>query len=313
MRVKKGILSRIKLLFERNRLGELLVVGGALTPDELRGALQVQKDSGSKHLGRILLQEKLVSRRALYTALTQQITLRFMAGAATLVISFAALGGVKPARAGTIKDVPAKMTLVSVANPAFAPLKSHPALFGTEERESTNLEPFTKWSGMFERFETAMRTTDGQRVIRDWQADLSRFQGLSLFDMAQRVNDLVNEQPYIIDSKNWGKSDYWETPVEFFTRGGDCEDFAIAKYVSLRALGVPEDRMRVAIIHDEIKDIPHAVLILYTDNGPVLLDNQIKDVRYTDTVSRYRPIFTINRRGWWLHTKPATTVIASAR
>ena len=310
---EKGILSKLKLLFERNRLGELLVAKGALTPHELHQALQAQKQDGAKHLGRILLQQRYVSRRTLYTALTQQLTVRFMAAAATLIISFAALGGVKPARAGTIKDVPAKMTLVSVANPAFAPVKNHAPLFGTNEKESTNLQPFTKWSGMFERFDAAMHTQNGQKVIREWQTHLAAYQGLPLIQMAQKVNDLVNKQPYIVDSKNWGKSDYWETPIEFFTKGGDCEDFAIAKYASLRALGVPEDRMRVAIIHDEIKDMPHAVLILYTDNGPVLLDNQIKDVRYTDTVTRYRPIFTINRHAWWLHTQPATTVIASAR
>ncbi len=307
-----GILSRLQLLFERNRLGELLVLNGALTPNELRRALDTQKDTGKNHLGRILLQENFISRSALYKALTQQLTLRSMAAVATLVISFAGMS-IKPARAGSIKDNPAPMSLASVTNPAFTPIRIFPALFGTNERVSTNLRPFTKWTRMFERFEASLQSkSNDKQIIRDWQADLAAYKDLPLFAMAEKVNDLINRQKYIIDRENWGESDYWATPVEFFTRGGDCEDFAIAKYISLKLLGVPEERMRVAIIHDKIKDIPHAVLIVYTDKGAVLLDNQIKEVRYTDKVSRYRPIFTINRQAWWLHTQPATIVLGSA-
>lgn len=139
------------------------------------------------------------------------------------------------------------------------------------------------------------------------------YQGDSLYNMAYGVNDLINRQTYITDNRNWGKSDYWATPVEFLTRGGDCEDFAIAKYTALRALGVPEERLRVAIVHDEIKDIPHAVLIVYTEKGAVMLDNQMDKPVKTSETSRYRPIFSINRTAWWLHTKPQNTVIASAR
>ena len=165
---------------------------------------------------------------------------------------------------------------------------------------------------MFERFEASLQESSEKQVIRDWQADIAAFKDLPLFAMAEKVNNLINSQKYIVDGKNWGKTDYWATPIEFFTRGGDCEDFAIAKYISLRMLGVPEERMRVAIIHDEIKDIPHAALIVYTDKGAVLLDNQIKNVRYADTVNRYRPIFSINRQAWWLHTQPATIAPALA-
>ena len=115
-----------------------------------------------------------------------------------------------------------------------------------------------------------------------------------------------------LDNRNWGKSDYWETPVEFMTRGGDCEDFAIAKYISLRELGVSEDRMRLAIVQDTQKNIPHAVLALYTDDGGVvILDQQIKTVFDAGHQGRYRPIFSINRSAWWLYSLPQT-VVASA-
>ena len=109
------------------------------------------------------------------------------------------------------------------------------------------------------------------------------------------------------------KSDYWATPVEFFNNGGDCEDYAIAKYASLRALGVPENRMRVAIVQDLKKNIPHALLIVYTNNGPVALDNQSQKVlQIGNIINRYKPIFSINRTAWWLHVESSNTVVASA-
>ncbi len=306
----QGIFRKLKILLRRNRLGEMMVMNGCLTPYELRYALARQKKEGLC-LGRVLLQEEMITRRTLYNTLAQQWSLRGLAACMTLTIAFSGFGA-KSTRADPIKDVPAQMSLVSAANNAFSPVHTYPALFGSEERRSVNLEPFTKWSGMFERFEQAMTQPQGQEVIRQWQKDLRGLEGKSLKVMAKGVNELANAQKYVVDSRNWGKSDYWETPVEFFTRGGDCEDFAIAKYISLRALGVPEERLRVAIVHDKQKNIPHAVLIVYTEKGEALiLDNQVDHVRASSQISRYRPIFSINRQAWWLHTKPKSTILAS--
>jgi predicted transglutaminase-like cysteine proteinase len=306
-----GIFTKFRLLLERNRLGELLVLKGALTPRELRLALARQKEDGAS-LGHVLVRHKLLSRPALYRALAEQWTLRSLAAVAsfTIVLSCA---GAKSARAASIRDIPPQISLVSAANAAFAPVKAYPALFGTTEQSSGNLEPFTKWINMFSRFSAAMETPQGHEVAKNWKAELARYEGLPLRTMAEKVNSMINQETYIVDSRNWGQSDYWETPIEFFTKGGDCEDFAIAKYVSLRALGVPEERLRVAIVHDLKKDIPHAVLIVYTDSGALILDNQADQVRSSDMVTRYRPIFSINRQAWWLHTPPKTTVLASAQ
>ena len=125
---------------------------------------------------------------------------------------------------------------------------------------------------------------------------------------------MMNAKRYVSDAKNYGQNDYWATPVEFFKRGGDCEDFAIAKYTALKALGVPESRLRIAIVQDMQKNIPHAILIVYTDNGPLILDNQIKSAISASKISHYKPIFSINQDAWWLHTAPKgnVTVVASA-
>jgi predicted transglutaminase-like cysteine proteinase len=307
----KGIFTRLRITMRRNRLGELMVQGGILSTVQLRYALTRQRSTGA-HLGKILLNEKMVSRGALYSILAEQWTLRGIAAFVTVFIAVSSFSA-KPARAAsTIRDVPAELTLVGTANTAFAPIRSYPALFGTTERRSDNLKAFVKWTGMFTHFEAMLHDRRNQPTIQAWEKALRPFAGLPLDQMASAVNSLANRKPYVTDEANWHVADYWENPIEFFQRGGDCEDYAIAKYVSLRMLGVPEDRMRIAIVQDLEKNVPHAVLILYSNRGPLLLDSQIKDVRYTDSVSRYRPIFTINRTSWWMHSAPDSTMVASA-
>lgn len=307
----KGIINAIQSILDRNRLGELLVLRGIITPHQLRYALVRQRDTNTP-LGRVLMQEQMIRRRQLYSALIQQNTFRTLAAIVTISLSVSAFG-IKPAKAAGIRDIPAQISLVNVANAAFAPVNAYPALFGSQERRSANLKPFTKWTSMFDRFESSMATESGQDVMGEMKAELVSLKGLPLSTMAQRVNTMMNRTPYILDNQNWGQSDYWATPVEFMKRGGDCEDFAIAKYVALRALGVPEERLRIAIVHDLQKDIPHAVLIVYADEGAMILDNQSSEARMADNVNRYRPIFSINRSGWWLHTAPKGTVLASAQ
>lgn len=92
-----------------------------------------------------------------------------------------------------------------------------------------------------------------QKTLRDAQA-LPAPEGGSnpaRNDLAllRRVNDFFNRIPYETDQEHWGMVDYWATPVEMLaSNGGDCEDYAIAKYLSLKELGIPVERMRIAYV-----------------------------------------------------------------
>lgn len=306
-----GVFSGIKARLERNRLGELLVQHGVLAPADLKLALAGAR-SRNVTLGRYLLQTDQVSAFAIRRALTEQFMLRVMIASATIVLSIASFGLAKQANASGITDVPARMAFTQAA---FEPVASFPKLFDSTEKRSTSLSAFTKWTGMFEKFDVSMSTSHGQAKMHEFLRDLEPLRDLSLEQMVVGVNDLMNRVAYVTDQTNYGKSDYWATPIEFLTRGGDCEDYAIAKYTALRILGVPEERMRLAIVQDLQKNIPHAILVVYTDNGAVILDNQIKTAIRADNVKHYKPIFSINRTAWWLHTKPENgnvTVVASA-
>ena len=302
---KLGILGRLSLSLRENRLGDLLVKKSIITASDLTHALGLQK-ADQRPLGQVLVAENMISRWQLASILGQQYALRTCAALLLLGVGVSILSGKRVQADGS------GFMQVS-ASQDFARVSSYPALMETSERRDRDISAFTKWTGMFKKFDRQLRQTAHIESIREWQDDVSRYQGRSIKEMARGVNNLVNQNRYILDKNNWGKSDYWATPVEFLERGGDCEDFAIAKYAALRSLGVPEERMRVAIVQDTQKNIPHAVLVVYTNDGAYLLDNQIKSLIDAERKGRYEPIFSINRQAWWLHKKPSATMVASAR
>ncbi len=307
---QKGIFSNLQSRLRKNRLGELLVLDGFLTPSELKYALAGARQNGQQ-LGDYLVADNLVSRHAIRRTLVEQAMLRVMMAGIAIFISMASMGFAKKANAGQIQDATARIALTQTS---FQNIEQHPKVFGSTEKKSHSLKAFTKWTSMFQRFNRSLNANSASPEINKFRTDLQALKNLPLNQMATRVNSLMNAKRYISDSANYGQNDYWATPVEFFKRGGDCEDFAIAKYTALRALGVPESRLRIAIVQDMQKNIPHAVLIVYTDQGPMILDNQIKKATQASRIKHYKPIFSINQDAWWLHTAPRgnVTVVASA-
>lgn len=301
-------LKALSARLERNRLGEILVQQRHITPAQLREALSIQK-SNPLPLGRVLVQHGMVTTSTIYTAIFSQWALRGVAACLSALIVLLSFP-MTQAHANSGRDVPATLVLASAA--PVEGLSQYPTLWNSGERRSKDLSAFTKWNGMFARFSQESRAPSFQKAAASWKDEIYHLQGKPLEVMAREVNNFANNIRYIEDSDNYGRSDYWATPLEFFSRGGDCEDYAIAKYSLLRALGVPDSRMRVSIVKDLQKNIPHAVLIVYTESGPMLLDNQIKRMTNANHVDHYRPIFSINANSWWLHTPPRpATVIAS--
>jgi predicted transglutaminase-like cysteine proteinase len=201
--------------------------------------------------------------------------------------------------------------LFAIATGVAPPLEASDRiqLFGTKEVRSANLKPFPKWTGMLERYFVKKDLPEGSCAdvtfnkchLERWQTFLGGLDDLSLPEQLEAINGFMNEAPYIEDIRNWGVSDYWATPGQFFVRFGDCEDYAISKYMSLRALGLPVEHMRIAVVQDLNLGVAHAVLVVYVDGEGYVLDNQIEQVIAQSKVHHYRPYYTINENAWWLH------------
>jgi predicted transglutaminase-like cysteine proteinase len=118
------------------------------------------------------------------------------------------------------------------------------------------------------------------------------------------VNDFMNQTPFISDREHWGKEDYWATPIEFLsTNGGDCEDFSIAKYFTLRALGVPDDKLRITYVKElVIYNEAHMVLAYFPtpDSEPLVLDNIRKIIQPASSRNDLLPVYSFNGSGLWL-------------
>lgn len=184
-----------------------------------------------------------------------------------------------------------------------------PALFGSREVRSNKLHLFPKWRGALSRHfneaklsEASCAETAFNRChLRQWKEFLSGLGGIDRLSQIKAVNHFFNRHRYIIDPKNYGVPDYWATPFQFMTRDGDCEDYAITKYFSLRSLGFPPESMRILVLQDLNLDTAHAILVVYLGGRALVLDNQVATVVDADSIFHYRPIYSINEQHWWLH------------
>ena len=131
-----------------------------------------------------------------------------------------------------------------------------------------------------------------------------KYKKMSEREKLERVNDFMNQTPFIDDLAHWGKEDYWATPVEFLsTHGGDCEDFSIAKYFTLRALGVPDDKLRITYVKElVIYNQAHMVLAYFPspDAEPLILDNINKTIQPASARTDLLPVYSFNGSNLWL-------------
>src|SRR5690606_13640276 len=93
-----------------------------------------------------------------------------------------------------------------------------------------------------------------------WQRFLDRQSYETPMRQLLAVNNYMNRYPYKQDDWLYGQSDYWANVQEFLEQSGDCEDFAIAKYFSLRQLGFPAEDMQILMVYDVYSGTDHAVL-----------------------------------------------------
>ncbi len=122
----------------------------------------------------------------------------------------------------------------------------------------------------------------------------------------QAVNSYFNRRiQFRADAEVWGQVDYWASPLQSLEAGaGDCEDYAIAKYFTLVAMGMPASRLRLVYVRAQLDARTmqaHMVLAYYArpQDEPVILDNLVPDIRAASSRADLSPVFSFNSEGLW--------------
>ena len=140
-----------------------------------------------------------------------------------------------------------------------------------------------------------------------WRDHLSGLDSANVQDQLASVNKFFNQRVrWRTDSEIYGVEDFWATPAETLGRGtGDCEDFTIAKYVSLRQLGVPSDQLRLTYVKLQMiggRSQAHMVLAWYETPGsiPLILDNANAQILPASQRRDLRPVFSFTSDALWI-------------
>lgn len=154
-----------------------------------------------------------------------------------------------------------------------------------------------RWGG-----DSVERLREWRHKEKEWQVDSPK-KGTPLEeDDLLPINRFWNKMPYLNDIKHWGVEDYWATPVEFLgSDAGDCEDFSIAKYFSLKELGLPPGSLRITYVRALKYNEAHMVLAYYPtpDADPYILDNMTNKVLLASERLDLEPVYSFNDDDMW--------------
>lgn len=186
---------------------------------------------------------------------------------------------------------------------------------------------FSRASIDFDRFHRLMDSRFGPQraqVSRNWEIMLRQAaQAESERQKLDIVNQFVHQQVrYRTDQRLYGVEDYWASPLETLGHGlGDCEDYAILQYVSLRQAGISDDRLRLIYVNARIggprSNITQAHMVLgyyaTPTSEPLILDSLIANIRPASERTDLSPVFSFNSEGLWAGGATSPAASATAR
>lgn len=144
---------------------------------------------------------------------------------------------------------------------------------------------------------------EAHTLLVAWEGLIIQDMSMTDLEKLKRVNDFLNQMEFVDDRIHWEKEDYWATPIEFLaTQGGDCEDFAIAKYFTLKIMGVDEKKLNLTYVKSLNLNVHHMVLTYFStaDAEPLILDNLVREIKSASQRTDLIPIYSFNGTGLWL-------------
>lgn len=151
---------------------------------------------------------------------------------------------------------------------------------------------------------------EAQKDMQDLQQLVSQLKSAPDNEKLKKINDFFNNKITFGDDIDiWGQSDYWSTPLESIGRqAGDCEDFSIAKYMFLKAVNIPNNKLRLTYvkatlnINGQRAARAHMVVSYYPtpQAEPLILDSLVTEIYPASTRKDLSPIFSFNDKGLWV-------------
>ncbi len=146
-------------------------------------------------------------------------------------------------------------------------------------------------------------TSQARQKIAEWQQLVEHLRSQSDLERLEQTNRFFNKLTFVNDDKLWQREDYWASPNEMLSRGaGDCEDYAIAKFFSLKQAGIDESRLRLAYVRSLTLNQAHMVLLVIPEHGgtALVLDNLITDILPVSDRDDLMPVYAFNSEDLWL-------------
>ena len=201
-------------------------------------------------------------------------------------------------------SAPSVTSASSAAQAAGGASDSKVQLFGTVEFKRP-LSTLPGWLDLLKRNGMDPVFIPGKAFKKGvtWDSFKSKAPQGNKMELLRYVNSFWNTWPYVEDIVNWKQEDYWEIPAEFLKKSGDCEDYSIIKYFTLKELGIEPESMRIVVVRDTIRNFAHAVLAVYVNGDAFILDNLSNSVLSHTKLRQYSPQYSVNESGRWAHMK----------
>jgi predicted transglutaminase-like cysteine proteinase len=101
----------------------------------------------------------------------------------------------------------------------------------------------------------------------------------------------------VSDLEQYGYPDFWASPLQTLgSRAGDCEDYAIVKYIALHEMGFDTSNLRFVIVRDTARQTDHAVVAVRDGQGWLILDNRTMFILDAKDVRQYQPLFSLDQQ-----------------
>jgi len=188
-------------------------------------------------------------------------------------------------------------------------VSSHPALAANNDflppaiLYNDSIDNLPKWERIVKFYDMANLQNPSPEYKAWWEFILS-IKNDTRAEQIAKTNAWINKFPYKQDNWIYARDDHWATPSEFLKNGGDCEDYAIIKYMTLRRLGFTPEHLKIAMVYDVFSGTDHSYLVVDFGGQNFILDNRESAIDPTLFKRRYQAHYAFNEKGVWTFQSP---------